>query len=101
MSAYAVFIREDSRDPAEMERYSQMVGPTLEGHRVKILAGYGHQEVLEGPEVEGVVILKFPSIEAAKARYDSPAYREVREHRFRGATCRAVVVEGLLPWEAT
>jgi uncharacterized protein (DUF1330 family) len=101
MTAYAVFIRESTRDPAEMEKYSEMAGETLTGHKVKVLAAYGHQEVLEGPEVEGVVILKFPSIEAAKAWYDSPAYKEVREHRFRGATYRAVIVEGLLPWEVS
>ena len=51
--------------------------------------------MVEGPKVEGVVILKFPSIEAAKAWYDSPAYRTVREHRFRGAEYRGVIVEGL------
>jgi hypothetical protein len=37
----------------------------------------------------------FPSFDEAKAWYDSPAYREVREHRFRGADYRAVIVEGL------
>ena len=51
--------------------------------------------MLEDPEVEGVVILEFPSFDEAKAWYDSPAYREVREHRFRGADYRAVIVEGV------
>ena len=46
------------------------------------------------PEVEGVVILEFPSFAEAKAWYDSPAHREVREHRFRGADYRAVIVAG-------
>jgi len=94
MAAYAVFIRESTRDAAELATYSQKVGRTLAGHPVQVLAAYGRQEVLEGPEVEGVVILEFPSLEAAKAWYDSPAYREVREHRFRGAEYRAVIVEG-------
>jgi uncharacterized protein (DUF1330 family) len=100
MAAYAVFIREITRDPAEMETYSRMVGETLAGHRVKVLAAYGHQQVLEGPRVEGAVILEFPSMEEAKAWYDSPAYQEAREHRFQGADYRAVLVEGLSPWEA-
>jgi uncharacterized protein (DUF1330 family) len=94
MAAYAVFIRESTRDAAELATYSQKVGRTLAGHPVEVLAAYGRQEVIEGPEVEGVVILRFPSIEAAKAWYDSPAYREVREHRFRGSDYRAVIVEG-------
>ena len=66
MAAYAVFIRESTRDAAELATYSQKVGRTLAGHPVEVLAAYGRQEVLEGPEVEGVVILRFPSLEAAK-----------------------------------
>ncbi|MCE5276745.1 MAG: DUF1330 domain-containing protein [Planctomycetaceae bacterium] len=95
MAAYAVFTRERLRDAEEMKKYSDQVGPTLEGHPVKVLAAYGPQVMLEGAGVEGVVILEFPSIAAAKAWYDSPAYRKVREHRFKGADYRAVIVEGL------
>jgi len=35
--------------------------------------------------MEGVVIVEFPTLEAAKTWYDSPAYREARDYRFRGA----------------
>jgi uncharacterized protein (DUF1330 family) len=95
MAAYAVFIRDNTLDAAELETYSQKVGATLAGHPITVLAAYGRHEVLEGPDVEGVVILEFPSLDEAKAWYDSPAYREVREHRFRGAQYRAVIVEGV------
>ena len=94
MAAYIVFTRESTHDAAEYAIYSQDVGGTLAGHSFTALAAYGRQEVLEGPEVEGVVILKFPSFAEAKAWYDSPAHREAREHRFRGADYRAVIVEG-------
>ena len=95
MATYIVFTRESTRDAAELATYSQKVGGALAGHPLKVLAAYGQQEVLEGPPVEGVVILEFPTFAAAKAWYDSPAYREVRQHRFRGAEYRAVIVEGL------
>jgi uncharacterized protein (DUF1330 family) len=94
MSAYIIFIREATHDAAEFAIYSQDVGGTLAGHPVSVLAVYGRQEVLEGPEPEGVVILKFPSFAEAKAWYDSPAYRKAREHRFRAADYRAIIVEG-------
>ena len=94
MSAYIVFTRESTHDAAELKTYSQQVGATLAGHPVTVLAAYGRQEVIEGPEVEGVVILEFPTFAEAKAWYDSAAYRKVREHRFRGADYRAVIVEG-------
>jgi uncharacterized protein (DUF1330 family) len=95
MAAYVVFVRDRTNNPSELATYSQKVGSALVGHPVTVLAAYGRHEVLEGPAVEGVVILEFPSFDEAKAWYDSPAYREVREHRFKGADYRAVIVEGL------
>lgn len=94
MSAYAVFIREKTRDPKEMARYSGLAGGTLSGHPVKVLVAYGTQEVLEGAPSEGMVILEFPSLTAAKKWYDSPAYKEAREHRLKGADYRVIFVEG-------
>ncbi len=95
MTAYAVFIRESTQDQSELDAYTPKAGDSLAGHEVKVLAAYGRQEILEGPPVEGVVILEFPSIEAAKVWYDSPTYRAAREHRFRGATYRALIVDGV------
>jgi uncharacterized protein (DUF1330 family) len=94
MAAYIVFIRESTRDAGQLAAYSKRAGGTLAGHPVEVLAAYGPQEVLEGPEAEGVVLLRFPSFEEAKAWYDSPAYREAREYRFRGAEYRAIMFEG-------
>jgi uncharacterized protein (DUF1330 family) len=68
---------------------------TLSGHEVKVLALNGSHEDLEGPSTEGTVILEFPSIEAAKAWYNSSPYREVREHRLKGATYGVTLVEGV------
>jgi len=51
-------------------------------------------EDLEGASTEGTVALEFPGIEAAKTWYNGPLYREVRKHRFKGATYRVVLVEG-------
>ncbi len=92
--AYVIFIRERTRDAAELKTYSTKAAASLEGHPVTMLAVYGRQEVLEGPETEGVVIVRFPSFAAAKAWYDGPAYRAAREHRFQGADYRALLVEG-------
>ena len=95
MATYVVFTRNRTRDVSEMEVYTPKASASLAGHPIKILAAYGRHETLEGPPVEGVVIVEFPSFAEAKAWYDSPAYREAREHRFRGADYRAVIVEGL------
>lgn len=93
--AYVIFIRERTRDASELKTYSQKAPTSLTGQPVTLLAVYGRQEVLEGAQMEGVVLLRFPSFDAAKAWYDGPAYREARKHRFSGADYRAVIVEGV------
>jgi uncharacterized protein (DUF1330 family) len=95
MSTYIVFTRESTTDPAELATYSAQAPATLAGHPVTPRAFYGPHEVLEGAPVEGVVIIEFPTTADAKAWYNSPAYREVREHRFKGSVYRVVMVEGV------
>ena len=95
MSVYMIFTREETLDEQEMVTYSQGAMATLAGHDVNVLAAYGAHEDLEGPSTEGSVVLKFPTAEAAKAWYNSPSYRAVREHRFKGARYRLMLIEGV------
>lgn len=95
MSAYIVFTRDRMIDRHEMDTYSKEVPATLTGHPVKILALYGTHEDLEGAPTEGTVILEFPDAQAAKDWYDGPAYKQVREHRFKGADYRVVLIDGI------
>lgn len=95
MTAFVVFTRESTQDQAELDRYSAAAKATFTGHEVEFLAAYGPLEVLEGPPIEGVVILQFPSLEEAKHWYFGPAYQEAVQHRFKGASYRGFIVEGL------
>src|SRR5580700_11779958 len=94
MPTYVIFIRKQTKVPAELEAYSQKAPASLAGRPVKVNALYGRHEVIEGEQVEGAAILEFPSIEEAKQWYDSPAYREARQHRLRGADYIGIIVEG-------
>lgn len=95
MSAYITFIREKTLDKTELEIYWQLVKVTMEGHPIKILAAYGEHFILEGPEVEGVVIVEFPTIEDAKKWYYSEAYQNAAQHRHKGSVYTGVIVEGI------
>lgn len=97
MPAYMVFTRERMRDEKEYEIYKRENRLAMEGHPIKARVLYGKHEVLEGAEVQGVVILEFPTVADAKAYYDSPAYRRAREHRFKAADYRVLIVEGIQP----
>jgi uncharacterized protein (DUF1330 family) len=95
MPAYIIFTREKTTDQAEMDIYSGLAGATLDGHPAKPLAFYGKQTILEGEPHEGAVVLEFPTMEAARAWYDSPAYQTAVKHRHAGSDYRVFIVEGL------
>jgi uncharacterized protein (DUF1330 family) len=96
MAVYLIFSREKTLDGKELSIYSSQVAATLPGPDFKVLAAYGPHRDLEGPPSEGIFLMEFPSVDAAMAWYDGPAYREVREHRFKGADFRVSLVEGVV-----
>ncbi|MBP1850047.1 DUF1330 domain-containing protein [Rhizobium halophytocola] len=94
MPAYVVFTRENTTDRSALDTYSADVKDSFAGRDVAFLAAYGPHETLEGPPIEGAVILEFADMTAARDWYHSPAYQQAAEHRFRGAKYRAFIVEG-------
>ena len=95
MSAYLIFIRDRVRDPAAMADYAPLAQQSTAGHPLEPLVFYGPTETLEGAEVDGVVLIKFPDTAAARAWYDSPAYGEARKFRHLGADYRVVIADGV------
>ena len=95
MSAYVVYIRDRITDPVEFKKYEESAPAASVGHPVTPLAYYGAVETLEGPPVDGAVILKFPTVAAAQASYNSPDYQEALKHRLKGAEYRVFIIEGV------
>ncbi len=95
MAAYLVFTREKMLNQAEFDKYGPMAGASMAGHKTTPLAVYGKHETLEGAPIEGAVILSFETYEEALAWYNSPAYTEAREQRFKGAEYSAFIVQGV------
>lgn len=77
-----------------MAAYGAAAGPTFPADAAA-LALYGKLEVKEGADTDGVVILEFPSFDAAKAWYDSPEYQKAKELRAPAADYQFIIVEGL------
>jgi uncharacterized protein (DUF1330 family) len=95
MTTYAVFIRDETTNPAELEVYGSKAQAAGDGHPLTPLAAYGAFEVLEGPQIEGAVILQFPTMDDAKRWYNSPLYQDALQHRLAGAKYRVFFIEGL------
>jgi uncharacterized protein (DUF1330 family) len=96
--AYVVFVCREIADQEELNTYRQRVNGTLVGQSARIVIDYGRFLILEGQgPVEGLTVYEFPSREAARNWYDSVAYREVRQHRKKGAKYLVVLAEGGVP----
>lgn len=95
MTAYAIFIRERSRNAAELQTYAELVTPLLGESGATVLAAYGSLDTLEGAAPDGVVMASFPMMKAARAFYDSPEYQAAVKHRFLGTDYRSFIVDGV------
>ena len=82
-------------NPAQYEEYRKWSSEAMRVHGAEVLVRGGAVEVLEGDWNPGrTVILRFPSVAAAKAFNDSPEYARARAARAGAAIMRMVVVEG-------
>jgi uncharacterized protein (DUF1330 family) len=96
MAAYMIFFREgEIVDPEAMAAYQNSNRDTRGDFKLEPLVVYGNMETLEGDAPDGVVMLKFPTVEDAKTWYFSPGYQAAAAHRKRAAHYRVVLVEGV------
>ncbi len=83
-------------NPTQYEEYKKWSSAAMQAHKAEVCVRGGQVQVLEGDwSPERIVILKFPTFEAAKAFYEVPEYLKAREARAGVAIMRMVVVEGL------
>lgn len=95
MSAY-VIVQVDVKDPVRYEDYKKLVPPSLEPFGGRFIVRGGKTETLEGTWApKRFVIVEFPSVEQAKAWWDSPEYRAARDLRWATAESQLIVAEGL------
>ena len=86
-------------DPERYKQYMAAAPSVLKAHGGEFVVRGGALEVLEGEwKPARMAVLRFPSLQAAKAFYDDPLYFEARALR-DGATeyFNMVAVEGYQP----
>ena len=94
-SAY-IIANVEVTNPVQYEDYKKWSTEAMQAHGAEVCVRGGKVEVLEGDWApERIVILKFPSVEAAKKFSESPEYGKARASRQGAAIMRMIVVEGL------
>ncbi len=97
MTAYAI-VRVTVTDPTKYEHYKTLSPGAVAAYGGTFLARGGETEVLEGePDDRRLVVIQFPSMDAARTFYDSPEYREARDARAGAAEMHMQIVEAVEP----
>ena len=83
-------------DPQQYEEYKKWSTAAMQAHGAEVCVRGGKAEVIEGDwQPERLVVLKFPSVEAARKFDASPEYGKARAARKGAAVMRMVLVEGV------
>jgi uncharacterized protein (DUF1330 family) len=94
MAAYLV-VHLDVKDWDKFREYARHAPRTIAKFDGRFIARGGEMITLEGPqETMRIVLIEFPSMEQAKAYYQSPEYTETKKLREGAADARFVAIDG-------
>ena len=94
MTGY-VIARVHVTDPQKYEDYKALSPGAIEAHGGRFLVRGGQVQTLEGePETRRVVVIEFPTMEAAQTFYHSAEYEAAREKRHGAADFQMILAEG-------
>ena len=95
MSAFLVcMVRVD--DPERYKKYTAETPAIIHKHGGRFVVRGGTVEAIEGAEFgDRLVVVEFPSKEAAKTFYNSPEYQEIIGHRHASSESRFLLADGV------
>lgn len=95
MSAY-IIVDVTITDPESYEEYKTYTPASIAAFGGKFVARGGRSETLEGEWQPGrIVILEFPTVENAKAWWNSDMYAPAKAIRYQAAKSKMIVVQGI------
>lgn len=92
---YAVAMLQDVELGPQIQRYMEEIEATFEPFGGEWVVHGTTPEVVEGPWQGDVVIIGFPSMQAAKDWYHSAAYQQILGLRTAHARSQALLLEGV------
>ena len=96
MTAYVIY-EAIVTDSDQYEKYKEVAAPTVLAAGGRYVVRGGRVESLEGATPARVVVLEFPTFEAATAWYHSDEYASARALRADACDARVFVVDGHNP----
>ncbi|MFZ1815390.1 MAG: DUF1330 domain-containing protein [Rhizobiaceae bacterium] len=86
----------DVKDAETYKKYVEGATPAYKEHGARFLVRGTPSQQVEGDAIgPRHVVIEFPTIEAARACYNSAAYQAAREHRLAASIGRLIISEGV------
>ena len=95
MSGWLVIATLRFRDIERYRAYQASFPAVFAKHQGRVLAADETPEPLEGDVVDKVVVMQFPTEDAARAFVNCPEYREISKDRIAGAETNSWLVKAL------
>ncbi|MEH3032670.1 MAG: DUF1330 domain-containing protein [Aeromicrobium erythreum] len=94
MSAYWISTYLEVHDEQKLKAYAELAGPAITAAGGTFLARGQAVQAYEAGRLQRSVLVEFPSVEAAVAAHDSPAYQEALAALGDGVTRDLRIVPG-------
>jgi len=95
MSAYAVGLLRDARMGEDLVDYLEHIDETLAPHGGRFIIHGAQPEVLEGEWDDDLIVIEFPTLEAARRWYYSPNYQWLLPLRIANSSGTVALLEGV------
>lgn len=84
-------------DEAAMQKYGAAWPEIAEKYNARFIAGTSRMLVTEGPAVGRIIVVEFPSYQAALDCYHSPEYQQAKEYAHQAMERTFAILEGVVP----
>jgi uncharacterized protein (DUF1330 family) len=95
MTAYWISVYKEILDDAKVAAYAELAGPALRSAGGTFVARGFPEQTYESGEMTRTVVIRFDSVDAARAAHDSPAYRNALAALDGGAVRDMRIVPGV------
>lgn len=94
MKGYWLILGAEVTDREAQDQYAALWAPIARRHGARLVAGAEPVRLVEARDATRVLLVEFPSLAAAQACYDDPAYQEARALALRASQRTLVILGG-------
>ncbi|MBN3726805.1 DUF1330 domain-containing protein [Burkholderia sp. Ac-20379] len=94
MKGYWVVLGGDVTDPDSQKQYGALWAPIAEKYQAKLKVLDAKTVLAEALDTQRVLLVEFPSLDAAKACYADSAYQEAKAVALKAYRRELLIVEG-------